>query len=318
MKRLPTLAVAVSLVLPGPLALAAETVAVAAGGSSEGEVRVPGGALHYAVLGEGDPLLLLAGGPGMPPDYMQPIATGLGTKHRYILLDQRGTGKTRQDALDATTVNLDTYVADVEALRAHLQLDKWVVLGHSWGGMLAMAYAARHPGRVQALVLVASGGPTLHFLDYFFDNQVARLTLEERELVKYWSDPARSAADPQRALYERFRAAAPGYVFDRKVALLLAAATPPQAFSAEVYNLMMADLKARPYDLRSALESLSFPVLIIQGRQDPTGDSTAHEIRGSLPQASLQFIERCGHFPWIEQPEPFFRDVSAFLSGVPR
>jgi len=145
MKRLQTLAAIVSLVLPVPVAFAAETSAVATVGSSEGEVRVPGGALHYAVLGEGEPLLLLAGGPGMPPDYMQPIAAGLGTKYRYILLDQRGTGKTRQDVLDTTTVNLDTYVADVEALRAQLQLDKWVVLGHSWGGMLAMAYAARHP-----------------------------------------------------------------------------------------------------------------------------------------------------------------------------
>ena len=93
--------------------------------------------------------------------------------------------------LDATTVNLDTYVSDVEALRAHLQIDKWVVLGHSWGGMLAMAYAARHPDRVRALVLVASGGPTLRFMDYFFDNQVVRLTLEERRALQSRSDPAR-------------------------------------------------------------------------------------------------------------------------------
>jgi proline iminopeptidase len=319
MKKLRALAVAMPLVLGVPAAATAEggSGPAVTGESSEGEVRVPGAVLHYAVLGEGEPLLLLAGGPGMPPDYMQPMAAGLGTKYQCVLLDQRGTGRSRQESLDATTVNLDTYVNDVEALRAHLRLDEWVVLGHSWGGMLAMTYAARHPTRVRALVLAGSGGPTLRFMDHFFDNQVARLTLEERELFKYWSDPARSAVDPQRALYERFRAAAPGYVFDRKIALLMAAATPAHAFSAQVYDLMMADLKARSYDLRPALEALSCPVLIIQGRQDPLGDSTAHEIRASLKQASLQFIEKCGHFPWIEQPQAFFRDVGAFLNGLP-
>ena len=91
MKSRPALVVAVLLSLAGPIAFAAS-------GSSEGDVPVPGAVLHYAVLGEGEPLLLRAGGPGRSPNYMQPIAAGLGTTYRYVFLDQRGTGKTKQDA----------------------------------------------------------------------------------------------------------------------------------------------------------------------------------------------------------------------------
>jgi proline iminopeptidase len=310
MTRPLTQALVVSLVLLGPLGATAAT-------QTDGELPIPGGVLHYAVLGEGRPLLLLAGGPGMPVDYMRPIVAGLGPGYRCILPDQRGTGRSRLEPIDATTINLDAYVRDLEALREDLQIDNWIVLGHSWGGMLGMAYATRHPTRVEALVLISSGGPTLHFMDYYFDNQLARLTLEERETFNYWSDPARAAADPQRAMYERFRAAAPSYLFDRKIALLMVAGMSPDAFSARIYDLMMADLEARGYDLRSSLEKLALPALIVQGRQDPVGPSTAYAIRDSLPHASLKLIERCGHFPWIEQPQSFLQAVNTFLSGLP-
>jgi len=285
---------------------------------TEGELQVPGAVLHYTVFGEGKPLLLLAGGPGLRSEYLRPIVAGIGEGYRCVLLDQRGTGRSEADKADATTINLDAFVQDLETLRAHLQIDRWVVLGHSWGGMLAMAYATRRAERIEALVLADSGGPTLEFTKYFEDNQLARLSLEERELSNYWSEPKRQAADPQRAMYEQFRARAPSYVFDRKIALLMIAGMSPQAFSAQVHNLIMADLAARKYDLRSGLKNLALPVLIVAGRQDPIGESTAYEVRESLPQASLKFIEKCGHFPWIEQPQSFFQAVTTFLKALPR
>jgi proline iminopeptidase len=312
-------ALAVSLALLASLGSAAGAAQNRQPGPSpaaEGQIEVPGSVLHYTVIGAGRPVLLLAGGPGTPVEYMRPIVAGLGEGYQFILLDQRGTGRSTVDPMDGTTITLDAFVGDVEALREHLQIDRWVLLGHSWGGMLGMAYATRHPTRVEALVLVSSGGPTLAFMDYYFDNQLARLTLEERELFNHWNDPARSLGDPQRAMYERFRAAAPAYVFDRKIAQMMVAGMSPQAVSAQVYDLMMADLEAGQYDLRPALQKLTLPALIVQGRQDPLGASTAFEIRESLPHASLEFIERCGHFPWIEQPQSFLEVVRSFLQGL--
>jgi proline iminopeptidase len=109
--------------------------------------------LHYEVCGNpgGTPVVFLHGGPGggTRPDhrrFFDPAA------YRIVLFDQRGAGRSTPHAAleENTTWHL---VADIERLRAHLQIDRWVVFGGSWGSTLALAYAATHPDRVRALVL---------------------------------------------------------------------------------------------------------------------------------------------------------------------
>lgn len=109
------------------------------------------GTLHIAEMGKGPPLLLLSGGPGCA-NYLQPVASLL-PGWRRLLPDPRGTGKSTGGAHD-----LETALADLEAVREALGLERWTVLGHSWGADLGLAYALAHPKRVTRLVSFAGTG----------------------------------------------------------------------------------------------------------------------------------------------------------------
>lgn len=109
---------------------------------------------------------------------MLPVAHAF-PRHKAILLEQRGTGRSRPAKLDEMT--LDVVVHDLEALREHLKQPRLFLVGHSWGGMLAMAYAAMFPDRVERLILIDSGGPTLEFVTRFDDNIRSRLRPEDAE-----------------------------------------------------------------------------------------------------------------------------------------
>ncbi|WP_167757755.1 alpha/beta fold hydrolase [Deinococcus fonticola] len=102
-------------------------------------------------LGDGEPLLVLSGGPGCV-NYLRPVAELL--EHRTCFLtDPRGVGRSQGRPHD-----IATGIADLEALREHLNLDAWDVLGHSWGADLGLAYALMHPDRVSKLISFAGTG----------------------------------------------------------------------------------------------------------------------------------------------------------------
>ena len=85
-------------------------------------------------------------------------------------------------------------ITDLEALRLHLQQERLFLVGHSWGGMLAIAYAAEHPDRVDRLVLIDSGGATLQSTTWFEDNIRARLRPEDVEAERYWTEAGKRDA----------------------------------------------------------------------------------------------------------------------------
>lgn len=284
---------------------------------TEGQINRDGVALAYSEHGRGAlaPVLLLAGGPGTDGSYLEPIAEELAGSRRVVLLHQRGTTKSPLKTIGAGTVSISVFVEDIEALRNHLGIDRWVILGHSWGGVLAMAYAHEHPDRVRGLVLVGSGGPSPAWLRYYGDNVQARLSIYERRLASFWIEPVRFMADPHRALLEYMRATAPAMVFDPETVIpLLEDGFKEGAFNAAL-NLAMAPHLAA-YDCREGLAALTAPALVVQGRQDPVGESTAYEIERAIPNASVYFLERCGHWPFVEQREEFFRVVHEFLERV--
>ena len=88
---------------------------------------------------------------------MVPVGDFLPTGYQRIFFEQRGTGKSRPASVSPASLTLQTAIEDLEALRLHLQQDRLLLLGHSWGGMLAMAYAVAHPDHVDRLILIGSG-----------------------------------------------------------------------------------------------------------------------------------------------------------------
>jgi len=268
--------------------------------------------LHYSVIGTGEPVIVLSGGPGFSADSMRPVAEHLAERYAAVVLEQRGTPKSPLAKYDETTLTVPLAVADLEALRAKLGVEKLTLVGHSWGGMLAMAYAAEHPERVRAMVLVDSGGPTIDFMKPFGERMAARTTPEDKAAQAKWRTPEARKANERHATIEAMRAGVPAYFHDRAKSRAFAEALNDDSYDSRVFRALMADM-AKHYDSRPGLRKLAAPVLIVQGDDDPIG--TFDELRAALPKAQAQLVAGAGHFPWLEQPATFWDAVDRFLTA---
>jgi proline iminopeptidase len=267
-----------------------------------------GTTLHYDVIGDGAPVVMLSGGPGFSPDYLRPLAELLSGRS-FVLLHQRGTGRSVIEKYDMTALALDTLVADVEALRQELKQERLTIVAHSFGGILSMMYVRKHPERVAALALVDSGGPTLQSVPKFNTNLNTRITEEEQARVKEWSAPERMKADRRRAVLEITRAKTAAYFADRSKAALLTDKLDDSSFRDEVFWSIVPQMMT--LDVRAGLEKLDAPVLVLHGKQDPL--ESAAEVHAAFPKSRLVEIEGAGHFPWLEQPEVVKRELDGFL-----
>jgi proline iminopeptidase len=272
--------------------------------------------LHFRSVGTGEPVIILSGGPGFDVDYMLPVADAFPT-FRRILLEQRGTGRSMPETLRAEDMTLSVAVEDLEALRRHLQQERMFLVGHSWGAMLAMAYAATHPNRVGRLILVGSGGPTLEFSTWFEDNIRARLWPQDVEAERYWTEAEKRGVSADKVALETARALTPAYFFDRAKGLAFAATMPEGSLHAAPSALLFADV-TKSYDVRAGLRQIDRPTLILHGHQDPMGDKNAEDIHALIKSSTLVYLNKCGHFIWVEQPEGFRKAIEEFLASSGR
>jgi proline iminopeptidase len=203
-------------------------------------------------------------------------------------------------------------VEDIDALRSSAGFDRLVILGHSWGGILGMAYAAAHPDHVESLVLVASGGIDGSFAPIFLDNIIARATSHDRQKIHQVEAEMGSASDLQAVYLDLFRLIVPLYFFDRDRGEQFMGTAKKGSFHPKLAQLLQTDL-LRSYHVRNQLSHFKNPALIIQGHQDPMPESVALESKAALPNALLIFLDECGHFPWLEQPDAFYKSVETFL-----
>ncbi len=284
--------------------------------AGEAKIARDGFDLWYRTYGTGRPLVLLSGGPGLDCDYLEPVAQELAKKNQVILVELRGTGRSRPPVVSAATVSVKTCLADLEALRTHLKIERWTVVGHSAGGSLGLFYAAAHPASVEALVLISSGHVFWEDDNAVTDNALMRLCPGERQQLEEVMQS--TAGTPDERVAARMKLMAPGYFFDRDKAAGMVAAMKPGAFHADTMMLLMRDTLNPGMDLRPALKDFARPVLVIAGRQDPLDPKVQYEIHLAFKNSTLELIPRCGHFPWIEQPERFYEAVDRLLARAAR
>jgi proline iminopeptidase len=290
----------------------------------EGYVRgAEGVRLFYAVDGHGrDTIVVLHGGPGLNLEGLRPDLTPLGRNHAVLYFDQRGSG--RSDMPDTLRLTADLMIEDLEALRRAFHLDHLTLLGHSWGGGLAVLYASRYPERVQRLVLVGPVPPRADpYLGQYAAEQEARRDTAETTRQAASDSLQRVAPDPYPACRESNR------IFLRGVAATPAAAegikgdlcagTPTNLRLQSVLNRQVwTSLSNSPdslgYDWRSMAAGVTAPTLVIHGDADPLPVAGSREWVEALPNAQLVVIPEAGHYPHAEQPEAFFPAVEAFLA----
>ncbi|MFG3280920.1 alpha/beta fold hydrolase [Streptomyces sp. NPDC048111] len=268
--------------------------------------------LAYHLKGEGEPLVCLPGGPMHAADYLQDLG-GLADHRELVLLDPRGTGGSQMPN-DPASYRCERQVADVEALRVHLGLDRLDLLAHSAAGNLALLYAARHPHRVRSLTLVAAGMRAVG-IEVTEDDWRSAVALRAGEP---WYERGRAAFErlwkgeaTRREVGEAITPFAYGRWDEaarRHAALTEAAATP------EAARAHYADGAFDPASTVAALRGLTAPVLVVAGAYD-SGPTPAHaaELAALFPCAEVAVQRGAGHFPWVDDPGAFVRTVAAFL-----
>jgi len=268
------------------------------------DVAGPGLVPDGPAMRERPTLLLLHGGPGFDHSSFRPAFDAFADVAQVVYLDQRGQG--RSDRGDPARWNLARFADDVRAFCEALEIERPVVLGQSFGGFVAMLYAARHPEHPGKLVL----------------SSTAARWVPERSVRVFERLGGAAAGAAARRFWE---APGPDTVADyTRSCLPLYSRTPqdPDALARTRFNLELMfgweKAEGATLDLRDELARVRCPTLVLAGDDDPvTPLESAEEIVAHLPAELVRFerFADAGHGVHRDQPEACFRVLREFLAG---
>ena len=258
---------------------------------------------------EAPPLLCINGGMLFDHSMLWPALSPLAQRRQIILYDQRGRGLSEAPR-DIAGASIDDDAADVAALRRALGIRRWDLLGHSWGGGIAMLAAAMDEPGTRRLVTVDAVGPTSAWMPVLRDAVRRRLTPEER--VPFDRIEDRSLAEPDAEVQAAYaRAVYPAWFVDAELSRSFA---PPRTTSA-TGAAILARLRREGYDWRPRLRALSAPTLVIHSEEDALPVAVSAELEALVPRAKRLLVPQSGHMPFWEAPEAFFSAVDSFLAA---
>jgi proline iminopeptidase len=263
---------------------------------------INGTSIHYELDGRGPSCLVLHGGLGLDHVLYRRTLAPLAERLRLVHLDHRGNGRSAAVALD--TVTMQRLADDATALADRLGLERFSVLGHSYGGFIAQELALRHGSRLEGLILVATTPGQLGRDESADDEQgppppadlVARLSslpASDDELATRMGE----------LLPYYFHTMDPDHV--------------APLFEGTIYR---AGMMTRGFEVLSTWSSvdrlgeIAAPTLLLVGRHDVfTSYPQSYRIARRIPDAEIVVFEGSGHFPWIEEPDVFFAAVCDWL-----
>jgi proline iminopeptidase len=286
----------------------------------EGYVPLGTARLFYRHLGHGRPIVVLHGGPDFNHNYLLPGVDRLADSFRLIYYDQRGRGRSA-DGVKPEDVTITSEVEDLEALRTYLGLERMAVLGHSWGGVLAMEYAVHHPDRVSHLILMNSAAGSYQGWLLTRQNFVDLRTPAERErmgqlaaTVEYQRGSPTVEAELNRI---HFRAS--GHDLETVERLLErlpeAQCDEVAILTARAIGKRLADQTGRreDFDVATLLADHHIPTLIIHGDRDFIPLEVATHTAETIPGSRLVVLADCGHFSYMDHPDRAHELIVAFL-----
>lgn len=284
--------------------------------SRSGHLAVSGARLYYESVGRGDPVIVVHGGPGMDHVYLRPGMDALATTHRLIFYDQRGAGRTEGEA-NSRTITLDLFMADISALADSLRLGRFTLVGHSFGGLVAMHYAARHPERLRALVLMNTVEPGRKYTIPMTDMLMMRRTAaDQAETQRLMQSDAMKRQDTS-AVNAMLRLSFRSLFADRQRAGQLRLSLDPRTVKnmANVATNLIRSMGT--FDFWPVAARIAVPTLIIQGVEDAMPLQMLRELQQAIPGSELVLVDDAGHFPYIEQPGPTFEAIRRFIASRP-
>ena len=257
---------------------------------------VPGGSLAGWLEGAGPPTLLLHGGPGMSFEYLDSLGEELAPDFRVAAYQQRG--------LEPSTLNGPFTIAraidDVIEVLDGLNWERALVVGHSWGGQLALRLAAGHPERVKGalavdpLGVVGDGG-----MRAFEAEMAARTPAKDRDRRRELDERAMDGDGTQEDFLESLRLVWPAYFADPDNVPPM----PPIRLSVEAYSGIINEVTVDADDVAAALATTEVPFGVVAGGASPMPWGQAAQATVELsPRAFLKVVPAAGHFPWLDEP----------------
>ena len=290
---------------------------------ADGHLPFAGGQTWYRIVGDGDepgklPLVCLHGGPGAPHDYLEPLEALVETGRRIVFYDQIGCGNSWiQKPADFWTVEL--FVAEVEAVRDALGLDRIHLFGSSWGGMLAMEYALTQPVGLASLILSSSPASIP-----MWEAETGRLrrelpadvraVLDEQEAAGTLDSPEYEAASME--FYKRHVCRVfpfPDYV-QRTFAGL--GEHPEVYMQMQGPNEFVITGTLRTWEITARLPEIRVPTLITAGAHDEFTPAQAQVVHEGIAGSELVTFEDSSHMQYVEETDRYLELVSAFLDRI--
>jgi len=261
------------------------------------------------------PLLLVHGGPGASSEGLAGLDVLAMHGYPVIRYDQLGCGRSDRPDDDALW-EVETFLDELETLRGELELDRIHLLGHSWGGMLAMEHASVHPDDVLGVILASAPA------------SVPRIARETREMVRRLPAAVRDAIDRHEAAgttgSDEYLAAA--HEFDRRHICRLdpypAVLRDPLLLGERVYAVMCGPSefngigRTRDWDFMDRLHTVRQPTLVTGGLHDEFTPGHALEMLGRLPDARYVCFGASAHYPFLEERDAYLATLVAFLDEV--
>lgn len=279
-----------------------------------GFANVPGGKIWYEIVGadKGIPLITLHGGPGYPHDYLEPLED-LADQRPVIFYDQLGCGNSDRPH-DTSLWTVERFTAELGALINHLGLERYHILGHSWGSALAVSFALTKPKGLESLILT---DPYISTPRWEADSIRLLKTLSKKSQETL--EKAKRTPNPQS---EEYKEAAKEF-HDK---FIRSASVVPEAVlrsrskkSDEVYSHMWGpeefwlDGNLKDYDPTKRLPEIKVPVLLLCGRFDEATPESAEYFQKLLPNAQFKVLEHSQHNPFWNERGEYMEIVQDFL-----
>lgn len=284
-------------------------------------VTVNGAKLYVVSVGEGDPLIIIPGGPGGAHVGYR-VFDSLAKDNQIIYFDAFGRGKS-DTAKDVREYTLARDIEDIEGLRKALHLNKLNMLGHSYGGVVAQGYALKYPEHVNHLILANTFHSYIMWQknDDNSNHEIATNYPEVWDSLMIIREKGAVSSDPE---HQRLYSKVPYgflYAYNPNNFLSRGRKPYPNAFNSKLYYQMVgrdgdffvgSDIGT--FDYRRELKNLKMPVLIYGGRYDRVAVPVMMEkYKEYCPQAEFVMFEKSGHNPQIEEPSKLFSLIENFL-----
>jgi proline iminopeptidase len=269
-------------------------------------------------VGAGPPVVVLHGGPEFDHAYFLPELDRLADSFRLVYYDQRGRGRSAE-GVRPEDVTLASEIDDLERVRSRFGLESVAVLGHSWGGVLAMEYAIRHPDRVSHLILLDTAPASADDWKALRESFGHRRPAEDAGAMQAIAATDAYARGDLEAEAEYLRThfrmtLRQPELLEALVARLRAGWTGEGVLLARAieHRLSKATSRSADWDLFPALRELDIPTLLLHGEHDFIPVVLAAHIEAAVPGARLSVLPGCGHFTFLEEPELVFEEVARF------